>query len=131
MNSLSKYCLATAALCALAGMGWGIVMAATQDHTLSPAHGHLNLVGFVSLSISGLYYAVTPSAAQSRLGWLHYGLSVVSVAVLVPGIALAVTGQGDALAKVGSVLAVLATALFVAVILRHGVGTPAQRLARR
>ena len=31
----------------LIGMIWGIVMGATEDHALSPAHAHLNLLGMV------------------------------------------------------------------------------------
>ena len=122
MTPLPKTCLATATLFALIGMGWGIVMSASADHALSPAHGHLNLIGFVALSIAGLYYAVSPAAARSRLGWAHYGLSVLAVIVLVPGIAMAISGQGEALAKAGSVLAVAAMALFGVVILRFGTG---------
>ena len=109
----------TAALIGLIGMLWGIQMSASQDHSLSPAHGHLNLLGFVMLSVFGTYYALVPAAAASLLGWVHYGASVVSIAVLVPGIVLAITEQGDTLAKLGSVLAVLTMALFVVVILRY------------
>ena len=109
----------TAALFGLIGMLWGIQMSASQDHSLSPAHGHLNLLGFVMMSVFGTYYALVPSAAASRLSWVHYGASVVSVAALVPGIVLAITEQGDTLAKLGSVLAVLTMALFVVVILRY------------
>lgn len=109
----------TAALFGLIGMLWGIQMSASQDHSLSPAHGHLNLLGFVMMSVFGTYYALVPAAAASRLAWVHYGVSVVSVAVLVPGIVLAITEQGDTLAKLGSVLAVLTMALFVVVILRY------------
>lgn len=109
----------TAALFGLIGMLWGIQMSASQDHSLSPAHGHLNLLGFVMMSVFGTYYALVPAAAASRLAWVHYGVSFVSVAVLVPGIVLAITEQGDTLAKLGSVLAVLTMALFVVVILRY------------
>ena len=109
----------TAALFGLIGMLWGIQMSASQDHSLSPAHGHLNLLGFVMMSVFGTYYALVPAAAASRLGWVHYVASVGSVAVLVPGIVLAITEQGDTFAKLGSVLAVLTMALFVVVILRY------------
>ena len=109
----------TAALFGLIGMLWGIQMSASQDHSLSPAHGHLNLLGFVMMSVFGTFYALVPAAAASRLGWVHYGASVVSVAVLVPGIVLAITEQGETLATLGSVLAVLTMALFVVVILRY------------
>lgn len=109
----------SAAVFALIGMVWGIVMSATQDHTLSPAHGHLNLLGFVAMAVFGTYYALVPTAASSRLAGMHLGLAVLSVLVLIPGIVLAITGGGEALAKLGSVLAVLSMVAFATNILRH------------
>jgi hypothetical protein len=38
-----------AAVLALAGMVWGIVMAISGDHSEMPAYAHLNLLGWVSL----------------------------------------------------------------------------------
>ena len=123
MKNTAKYFFLTAALFALCGMLWGIQMSASQDHSLSPAHGHLNLIGFVAMSVFGGYYALTPQAAASRLAPLHFGLTVAAVLVLTPGIVLAITDQGDLLAKLGSILAVLSMGLYAVVVLRHGVGT--------
>ena len=114
-----------AVLFALAGMAWGIQMSATHDHTLSPAHGHLNLLGFVAMAVYGTYYALTPVAGSSRLARVHLGLAVVSVVVLVPGIAMAISGTGETLAKVGSVLSILTMGLFGGVVLKFGVGEAA------
>ena len=122
MKDLSKWFFAAGALCALAGMAWGIQMSATHDHTLSPAHGHLNLIGFVTLTIYGIYYALTPDAAQSKLASIHLGISLLAVVLLVPGIAMAISGAGETLAKVGSVVTIATMGLFIFMILRHGVG---------
>ncbi|MFD1343703.1 hypothetical protein [Litorisediminicola beolgyonensis] len=54
---------------------------------------------------------------------VHYLLTVAKFLVLTPGIVLAITGQGEGLAKLGSVLTVLSMALFAFVVLRKGVGT--------
>ncbi len=113
----------TGAIFALLGMIWGIQMSATHDHTLSPAHGHLNLIGFVAMAVFGTFYALSPTAAASRLAGIHYLLTTASVVVLVPGIALAISGSGEALAKIGSVLALGSMALFTFVVFRHGLGT--------
>ena len=51
----------------LTGMGLGIFMGIRQDFMLVPAHAHLNLLGFVVLFLSALYYRVHPQAAASRL----------------------------------------------------------------
>jgi hypothetical protein len=129
MTSTAKWFFATGAVFALVGMIWGIQMSATHDHSLSPAHGHLNLIGFVAMSVFGTYYALTPRAAAARLATVHYVLTVATVLVLTPGIALAITGNGEVLAQIGSVLAVLSMALFAFVVLRNGVGvTDAARI---
>lgn len=122
MKDLPAKFLMTSAVFGLCGMIWGIQMSATHDHSLSPAHGHLNLIGFVSLAIFGFYYALTPRAASSRLASIHLGLSVLTVLVLVPGIAMAISGAGETLAKIGSGLALFTLGLFLFVILRNGVG---------
>lgn len=114
----------TGAIFALLGMVWGIQMSATHDHTLSPAHGHLNLIGFVAMAVFGTFYALSPTAAASRLAGIHYLLTVASVLVLIPGIALAISGSGETLAKIGSVLALASMTLFTFVVYRHGVSTP-------
>jgi cbb3-type cytochrome oxidase subunit 1 len=122
MRSIPTWFFATAAFCALIGMAWGIQMSATQDHTLSPAHGHLNLIGFVVMSVFGTYYALTPRAAETRFSLIHYGLVTATVLILTPGIVFAVTGQGETLAKIGAVLGVLSMTFFAFMILRYGVG---------
>ncbi len=122
MKSVPTMFFATAAFFVLLGMIWGIQMSATGDHSLSPAHGHLNLVGFVTMSIMGIYYALTPAAAASKWARPHYFLAVSSVVILVVGIVMALTENGETLAKIGSVLAVLSILTFLVMILKFGVG---------
>lgn len=122
MKDLAKWFFAAGAVFALFGMAWGIQMSITQDHTLSPAHGHLNLIGFVTLTVFGVYYALTPGAAKSKTATAHLCLSLLAVIIIVPGIAMAISGAGETLAKVGSIVTILTMALFLFMILRHGVG---------
>lgn len=119
MKAIPRLYFATAALFALIGMAWGIHMSATTDHTFAPAHGHLNLIGFVMMAVFGAYYALAPKAAASRLALIHYGLSVLTVIVLVPGIVFAINAEGEIMAKAGSVLAVLTMLVFLATVLRN------------
>ena len=53
---IEKYCIAVAATAALCGMGLGIFVAVIPGCTLLPAHAHLNLLGWVSMALYGLYY---------------------------------------------------------------------------
>ena len=58
MKHLPYYFLSVAIFQALIGMGLGIFMGITGDYTLAPAHAHNNLLGWVSMAIFGLYYAI-------------------------------------------------------------------------
>jgi hypothetical protein len=120
MNSIATRFFATGAIFALCGMVWGMQMAATDDHLLAPAHGHLNLIGFVAMSVMGAYYAVSEQAALSKLARIHYWLMVVTVLVFAPGIALAILGISMVLALIGSMLAFGSMALFAFIVVRHG-----------
>lgn len=119
MKGIPFYFIATAAVLGLCGMLWGIVMSATQDHLLSPAHAHLNLIGWVSMSLFGFYYHLVPAAAANVLAKVHYALATLGVILIVPGIVMAIQETGETLAKVGSVITVLSMILFIYTVLRH------------
>jgi hypothetical protein len=125
MRGVAFAFFAAGSVAVLAGMVWGIQMSASHDHTLAPAHAHLNLVGWVTMGLFGLYYAQTPAAAASRLARVHVVLAVGGLVLMVPGIALAITGGGAGLAAAGSVLSLASMAVFVITVFRHGLGRAA------
>lgn len=122
MTGISRLFMLIAIGCALGGMVWGIQMSASQDHLLSPAHGHLNLLGWVSCSIYAIYYHLVPGAAQGTLPRLHLAAAVLSLGLLVPGIPLAILEQTEVLAKAGSLAALISMLLFGSVVLRGAAG---------
>ncbi|MAY86092.1 MAG: hypothetical protein CML02_05155 [Pseudooceanicola sp.] len=101
-------------------MVWGIQMAATHDHLLSPAHAHLNLLGWVSFSIYAFFYHLVPNAAQGLLPKVHFALALVGLVVIVPGIAMANMGVNEGIAAAGSILSLLSMLVFGVIVLRHG-----------
>jgi hypothetical protein len=112
MKSLPYWFVGVGTIFVLAGMLWGIQMSITQDFTLAPAHAHNNLIGFVVMTVYGFYYRLVPAAADKRLAVLHFWISLVAVLAFVPGIALAISGKGEILAQLGSVLVVLSMLIF-------------------
>lgn len=122
MKGISFLFMALATLCALIGMAWGIVMSASGDHSMFPAHAHLNLIGWVGFAIFAFYYHLVPEAAESLLAKAHAALAIAGVVVIVPGIVMALTGRGEALAKLGSVLTILSMLAFFVVVLTHRLG---------
>jgi cbb3-type cytochrome oxidase subunit 1 len=120
MRRIAFWFFASAAIYVVVGMVFGIWMSASQDHSLAPVHGHLNLIGWVSMAIFGVFYHLVPSAAASRLATIHFWLMTAAIWIMVPGIAMAIQGTGETLAKVGSLLALLGMLTFVAVLFRSG-----------
>lgn len=118
MNRLSFLFLLVATLSLIIGMAWGIAMSATQDHTLSPAHGHLNLIGWVTMAIYGIFYQFVPAAAATRLAKAHFTLALVGLLFIVPGIAIVLLTGSDLLAKLGSILSLLSVIVFGIVVVR-------------
>lgn len=97
-----------AVLMVICGMTWGIVMAISQDHSTFPAHAHLNLLGWVSLFLFGIYYHLHPTIDRDRLASVQVWIWIVATIVLTVGVALVHSGNaiGDPIAAVGS-LAIL------------------------
>jgi cbb3-type cytochrome oxidase subunit 1 len=113
MKSLPFWFVFLASLFALAGMIWGIQMSIAQDHTLSPAHAHNNLIGFVTLTIYGVYYRLVPAAADTRLALIHFWVALAGAVTFGIGIALAIMGTTEIVAIISSLLTVLAMLIFV------------------
>ncbi|MBI1407769.1 MAG: hypothetical protein GC145_16775 [Caulobacter sp.] len=87
MPRLSVTFFTTAVLMGLAGMVWGSIMGASGDHAMMPAHAHLNLLGWVSLSIMGGFYALPGVRFSPLMAWINYGLStfgVLAMAIMLP-----------------------------------------------
>lgn len=125
MRDVAFILFLAAVLCVSVGMAWGIQMAISQDHSLSGAHAHLNLVGWTTMALFGLYYRLTPHAAATWLARLHAGTAIAGVLVMVPGITMAITTGAPALAAVGALLTALSMAIFLFTVLRHGLGARA------
>ncbi len=52
-------------------------MAATENFQLQVVHAHINLLGWVSMMLYGLFYRALPKAAEGRLPVVHFWLTVI------------------------------------------------------
>ena len=77
MRGIAFYFLCAAIIAVLVGMAWGIQMSAAGDHKLSGAHAHLNLVGWVTLSIFAFYYHLVPEAQAAAMPRIGYSSIIV------------------------------------------------------
>ena len=104
----------------LIGMIWGIVMGATEDHALSPAHAHLNLLGMVLAGIMGAFYALAGERASGKLAWANFGLSNLGVIIMIPTLVIILGGDLSVIPiiTVGEACAVLGLLTFFISVLR-------------
>jgi uncharacterized membrane protein YczE len=102
-------------------------MAISQDHSAYPAHAHLNLLGWVSLFLIGLFYRLHPALERARLAFVQIWIWIVGVIVQAIGVGLVHTGNAKAepAAAGGSLLVVAATLLFVWMVFRSEKAAPA------
>jgi cbb3-type cytochrome oxidase subunit 1 len=109
-----------AVLMAIAGMIWGLVMAIGEDHSTMPAHAHLNLLGWVSLFLFGVYYHLHPAVDVGRMAKLQVWIWIAATTILTIGVALVHSGRsaGVPVAAVSSLVVLADMLLFAALVFR-------------
>ena len=111
-----------AVLFVIAGMAMGIGMAASHDHSIMPAHAHLNLLGWVSLFLFGVYYERRPNLDASRLARVQVGVWAAGTVVLTAAVAALRLGYtaAEPFAAVSSLVLLGAMFLFAYFVFRLG-----------
>jgi peptidoglycan/LPS O-acetylase OafA/YrhL len=110
-----------AVLMVIAGMIWGIIMAVSRDHSAMPAHAHLNLLGWVSLFLFGVFYHLHPAVDRSRAAFIQVTVWIVGTIILTIGVGLIHTGHdiGAPFAIFGSLIVFTAMLLFGWLVVRR------------
>ncbi|OGN44502.1 MAG: hypothetical protein A2623_14385 [Caulobacterales bacterium RIFCSPHIGHO2_01_FULL_70_19] len=118
MISVSNNFLRLGVLSALVGMTLGVWMGANQDFVLRPVHAHINLLGFASMMLFGLFYRAFPAAARGWLPPVHFALSVLGFLILMPSLTLLLLQKPLFLpAMIASeIMLVLSMLLFVVIV---------------
>ena len=113
MDRLNIKFLTLGAAMLVVGVAMGIYMGIVHDFQLSPVHAHVNLVGWVSLSLFGVVYRLFPELQTRRLAKIHFALAAPAGVVFPFGIALAVLADKPLLAIVASLLWFVGAILFL------------------
>ena len=110
-----------AVLMVVAGMIWGIVMGISQDHSTFPAHAHLNLLGWVSLFLFGIYYHLHPAIDRDRLAFVQAWVWTAATIILTVGVGLEHSGHaiGHPIAAAGSLVILADMVLFGFIVYRR------------
>ena len=122
-----------AVLFVLVGMAWGIQMAASGNHAAFPAHAHLNLLGWVSLFLFGVFYHLHPLLDPSPAARLQVGVWIVGTTVLTVGVGMVHSGHssGDSIAAAGSLIVFAGMLAFAWMVFRRERFAPARAAVSR
>ena len=118
MQHIDRIFLTLAATCLVAGVSMGIGMGIAHDFQYAPVHAHLNLVGFVSLSVFGIVYKLYPDVGRSRLAAAHLAVAAPAAVLFPVGIYLAIAHEAPGLAIGAALLWLTGVLLFLANLLR-------------
>jgi hypothetical protein len=120
ISRLPGICFKLSSLTAVIGVSLGVYMGISSDHTLAPVHVHLNLIGWVSLFLFGLFYKLHPDAIGGA-AVMQVLMVVAGYIVMMAGLAgLLLTGSSAfmPLAVIGSLLVWAGILLFFIVVAR-------------
>lgn len=71
-------------------MSFGLYMSFTHVFKLATVHVHINLLGWMSLSIAGIFYILFPKLSQTSTAKVHFWLHNIGLPVMMISIALAI-----------------------------------------
>ena len=117
---VSNNFLRLGALSALVGMALGVWMGANETFTLRPVHAHVNLLGFASMMLFGLFYRAFPAAGRGWMPMVHFVLSVVGFLILMPSLTLMLLGKPLFMPGMiaSEIMLVASMALFVIIVFK-------------
>lgn len=92
---IDRLFLVIAAVYILVGMGLGSYMGMNQDFTHRTTHTHINLLGFVSMTLFALVYRSWPAMQQSVLAKVHFLVYQAGAALMVATIFIKYGGHAE------------------------------------
>ena len=122
MPRVSAAFFAVGTLCLLIGMTMGMHMGGSHDFTLMPAHAHLNLLGWVTMSLYGIFYALTRQTLSQKLAWTNFGLSTLGVIVMIPFLGMMLKSGDTSLEKyvaIGGAISMLGLIVFAVSVVKE------------
>ena len=85
----------------VAAVTLGIFMGASGDHSLLSVHAHINLLGWVSMALTGFIYQYFAGAGSSRLASVHFWLYNLSLPPMMLALAMLLKGNAGMEPAVG------------------------------
>ncbi|MCX7890427.1 MAG: hypothetical protein N2422_11995 [Rhodobacteraceae bacterium] len=99
MNTARGF-LVMGSLYLIIGILFGMYMGGKQDFTFAPLHAHINLLGFVLMTVFGILYRLFPAMDGNLLARLHFWLHQIGALVLLILLFLLFSGRVEESAMV-------------------------------
>lgn len=93
MKNISNLFMRLAVIWFAAGVALGVGMGASHSFVMMPVHVHINLLGWVSMSLFAAFYRIWPQAAQAPLARWHFWLYVPAHLVMMATLAMLYGGM--------------------------------------
>ena len=116
---VAYFCFVVASLAALGGMSLGVWMGMSENFTLAPAHAHLNLLGWVTMSLYGLYHRGVEHG-DLRPAWMQVSCGAAGFLLLAGGLGVMLVVRDPRVVPVillGAALCLISMLLFLTVVL--------------
>jgi hypothetical protein len=119
LSAPSRRWLTMAILYFVAAVCMGVFMGASHDHRLMSVHAHMNLLGWVTMTLIGFFYWFFPRQAQSRVATTQFWLHQVGLPGMMIALGLRIYGNEAAGEFIGifSLLVLASVLLFAGNIL--------------
>lgn len=103
------------------GVALGLHMAKSGNHGMYPVHAHINLLGWVSMSLFGLIYRQFPALAGNKLAKVHFWLYNLALPVNMATLYMYLGGNAgiEPVLGVASMVLGLAIAIFAINVLKN------------
>ncbi|AWY39693.1 hypothetical protein DKY63_07180 [Pseudomonas putida] len=130
-NSRSQTWFRLAVVYFAIGVGLGVTMGASGDHSLFAVHAHVNLLGWVSMALFGLMGTVRPSITEGRLAAAQFWSWNIGVPVMLGALTLRLKGfpSVEPVIGVASILIGCSVLMYVWLVFSR-VGVAAEDLER-
>lgn len=129
MPKVADYYFKTAIVFLVIGIGLGLQMSISGDHSAMGAHAHLNLLGWATGALFGIYFTLNPARAARRLAMVQFGVYMLGIVVMIPALYLLLQGNPGAepFVAAGSMIVFAGVLLFAVIVFTPATDAAPQR----
>ena len=123
-TNYARWFMVIGSLYLVVGIGIGMYMGGSGQFRLAPVHAHINLVGFVLMTVFGLIFRAIPAMATQTLAKVHFWAFQAGALIMVCSLYLLIServaeGTIGPVLLISEILAAIGVLAFVVNLYRH------------